>query len=139
MDTESYSILVEVQAAIPGGLDRDIASAIIRPDLVLPIQWNEAFRRRPRSREANLLAQVLLASAWEDLDSPDRAARRDATYFFEIADAGEPLSLRFLCEAFGLELSVVQRIARERIQRAESRSQDDIDGRAIGRDPASPG
>lgn len=117
MHTASYSISAGVPPAIPRDMDRDLASAIIQPDFVLPAQWSEAFRRRPRSREAALLAQVL-ASAWEDLDSPDRAARCDARYFFEIADAGKPLSLRFLCEAFGLDLSAVQQIARERIQRA---------------------
>jgi hypothetical protein len=137
MDTHSYSALAEVQSPIPPGMDRDIASAIIRPDFVLPAQWSEAFRRRPRSREAALLAQVL-ASAWEDLDSPERAIQRDAWYFFEIADAGKPLSLRFLCEAFGLELGKVQQAARERIERAQRRSQDSVACPASSRDPVSP-
>jgi hypothetical protein len=135
MQTDSYSTLAEVPPIL-GGMDRDIANAILRPDFVVPAQWSEAFRRRPRSREAALLAQVL-ASAWEDLESADSAVQRDAKYFFEIADAGQPLSLRFLCEAFGLELSAVQQVARERIERAERRSEDFA--RAIGRNLTSPG
>jgi hypothetical protein len=116
MNTASYSTLAEARTTISGDIGHDSASGIIRPDFVLPSQWSDEFRHRHWSREAALLAQVL-ASAWQDLESPDRAARRDARYFFEIADAGEPLSLRFLCEAFGLEVSAVQRTARERIER----------------------
>ena len=123
MDTGSSSTLAEVRPPILGGIARGIASAIIRPDFVLPSQWSAAFRHRLWSREATLLAQVL-ALAWEDLESADSAVQRDASYFFEIADAGQPLSLRFLCEALGLELSAVQRVARERIKRAQPRSDD---------------
>jgi hypothetical protein len=65
--------------------------------------------------------------------------QREAKYFFEIADAGQPLSLRFLCEAFGLELSAVQQVARESIERAERRSEGFVAGRAIGRNLTSPG
>jgi hypothetical protein len=115
MNTASYSTLAGLRT-ISGDLERDAASGIIRPDFVLPAQWSQAYRHRLWSGEAALLAQVL-ASAWQDLDSPDRAARHDARYFFEIADAGQPLSLRFLCEALGLEVSAVQRTARERIER----------------------
>ena len=122
MNTASYATLAGALADIFRDTERDVLSAIIRPDFVLPAQWSEAFRRRHWSREAALLAQVL-TSAWEDLDSPDRALRRDARYFFEQADAGEPLSLRFLCEAFGLELSAVQQTARERIQRTRLHSE----------------
>jgi len=121
MNTASYSSPAGLRTAVSGDLERDVASGIIRPDFVVPSQWSEAYRQRLWSREAALLAQVL-ASAWQDLDSPDRAARRDARYFFEIADAGQPLSLRFLCEALGLEVSAVQRTARERIQRARLES-----------------
>jgi hypothetical protein len=115
MHSALYPTLAELQPAIFRDVDRDVANGLIQPDHVLPVQWAAAFRRRQRSKEAALLAQVL-ASAWEDLNSPDRAARHDARNFFEIADAGRPLSLRFLCEAFGLELSAVQQMARERIQ-----------------------
>jgi len=103
--------------------DRDIGRDIFQPDFVVPAQWSAAFRRRHRSREAALLAEVLV-SAWQDLDSPVRAVRLEAKVFFELADAGEPLSLRFLCEAFDLELSAVQQISRDRIQRAESQGRD---------------
>ena len=118
-----YSGLADLQPVIPGLTDRDLGNDILQPDFVVSAQWSAAFRRRYRSREAALLAEVLV-SAWQDLDSPKRRVRLEAKVFFEQADAGEPLSLRFLCEAFGLELSAVQQIARNRIQRAESQGQD---------------
>jgi hypothetical protein len=119
MRSPRYSGLPNLQPIIPRSTDRDIGSDILQPDFVVPAQWSAAFRRRHRSREAALLAQVL-ASAWQDLDSHERAVRLDAEFFFELADAGKPLSLRFLCEAFDLELSAVQQIARARIQRAKN-------------------
>jgi hypothetical protein len=94
----------------------DIASDIIQPDIVVPDQWSAAFRRRQRSGETKLLAGVLI-SAWNDLDSLHKRVRLEAMFFFEMADAGEPISLRFLCEAFELELSGVQQLARHRIER----------------------
>jgi hypothetical protein len=94
----------------------EMASNVIEPDIVVPAQWSAAFRRRQRSGETKLLAEVLL-SAWHDLDSPHRRVRLDAEFFFEMPDAGEPLSLRFLCEAFQLEVPAVQQVARERIKR----------------------
>ena len=104
----------------PDHTDHDMASDIIQPDFVVPAQWSAAFRRHQRSGETKLLMEVLL-SAWDDLDSPRRNVRLDAEFFFEMADAGEPLSLRFLCEAFELEVSAVQQIARERIQRTSQK------------------
>jgi len=118
-----YSGLADLQPVIPGVTDRDLGNDIFQPDFVVPAQWSAAFRRRYRSREAALLGEVLV-SAWQDLDSPKRRVRLEAKVFFEQADAGEPLSLRFLCEAFGLELSAVQQIARDRIRRAESQGRD---------------
>ena len=118
-----YSGLADLQPVIPGVTDRDLGNDIFQPDFVVPAQWSAAFRRRYRSREAALLGEVLV-SAWQDLDSPNRRVRLEAEVFFELADAGEPLSLRFLCEAFDLELSAVQQIARDRIQRGESQGPD---------------
>ncbi len=123
MRNPRYSGLADLQPVIAGATDDNLGSDIIQPDFVVPAQWSAAFRRRHQSREAALLAEVLV-SAWQDLDSPKRAVRLDATVFFEMADAGEPLSLRFLCEAFELELSAVQQIARARIQRAQSQGRD---------------
>jgi hypothetical protein len=51
---------------------------------------------------------AMLISAWNDLVSPRWKVRLEAKFFFEMPDAGKPISLRFLCEAFGLELSAVQ-------------------------------
>jgi hypothetical protein len=104
---------------LPDHSDHD-ASDIIQPDIVLPAQWTAAFRRHQRSGETKLLAGVLL-SAWHDLDSPHRSVRLDAESFFEMPDAGKPLSLRFLCEAFELQVSVVQQVARERIKRTSQK------------------
>ena len=125
MRNPRYSGLADLQPVAPGVTERDVGSDIFQPDFVVPAQWSAAFRRRHRSREAALLAEVLV-SAWQDLDSPRRAVRLEAKVFFEMADAGEPLSLRFLCEAFELELCAVQQIARDRIQRAESQGRDSI-------------
>jgi|HubBroStandDraft_2_1064218.scaffolds.fasta_scaffold336802_2 hypothetical protein len=100
----------------PDHPDRDIASNMIQPDFVVPDQWSAAFRRRQRSGETNLLAVVLIC-AWNDLVSPHRKVRLDARFFFELPDAGKPVSLRFLCEAFGLELSAVQQLAWYQVRR----------------------
>jgi len=122
MRSPRYSGLADLLPIIAAVTDRDVAN-IFQPDFVVPAQWSAAFRRHRRSREAALLAEVLL-SAWRELDSPDHSVRLEARVFFEVADAGQPLSLRFLCEAFELELSAVQQIARDRIQRAENQVRD---------------
>jgi hypothetical protein len=57
----------------------------------------------------------VFASAWEDLASPDDRVCSEAKSFFTRADAGEPLSLRFLCKVFELDLDAVQSMARARI------------------------
>ena len=77
MHNPSYSGLADLRPVIPGVTERDSGSNVFQPDFVVPVQWSAAFRRHHRSREAALLAEVLV-SAWQDLDSPNRRVRLDA-------------------------------------------------------------
>jgi len=100
-----------------------VFDSLVASNDLLPVQWAGALRRRVESRELRLLREVF-ASAWEDLASPDHRVCSEAEHFFTRADAGEPLSLRFLCEVFELDLGAVQSIARARIgARVESNEQ----------------
>src|SRR5689334_7112551 len=73
--------------------------SLLAPNDLLPTQWAEAFRQRLISGELALLAEVL-SPAWEELGSPNRIVRLDAENFFDQPDAGQPLSLRFVCDVF---------------------------------------
>jgi hypothetical protein len=100
-----------------------VFDSLLASNDLLPVQWAAALRRRVESRELRLLREVF-TSAWEDLASPDDRVCSEAEHFFNGADAGEPLSLRFLCEVFELDLGAVQSIARARIEaRVESNEQ----------------
>jgi len=90
-----------------------VASLMASNDLV-PSQWAGMLRRRVESRELHLLWGVFI-TAWEDLGSPRECIRAEAQSFFTRPEAGEPLSLRFLCEALELDLKAVQVMARARI------------------------
>ncbi len=78
----------------------------------------------PSSERGSSFAAEVLVSSWQDLDPPDGAVKLEPQVFFEKGDVREPLSLRFLCEAFERELSAVQQIARDRIQCTESQGRD---------------
>ena len=91
-----------------------VIDSLIAPNDLVPSQWAEMLRRRPENRELHLLWGIFFC-AWEDLASPHDHIRAEAESFFTRPDAGEPLSLRFLCEAFELDLRAVQAMARTRI------------------------
>ncbi|HKD70411.1 MAG TPA: hypothetical protein VKB84_26475 [Candidatus Binataceae bacterium] len=93
--------------------DSVIDSLMASNDLV-PSQWVGMLRRRVESRELRLLWEVFF-TAWEDLGSPRECIRAEAESFFTRPEAGEPLSLRFLCDALELDLKAVQAMARARI------------------------
>ena len=93
--------------------DSVIDSLMASNDLV-PSQWVGMLRRRVESRELRLLWEVFF-TAWEDLGSPRECIRAEAESFFTRPEAGEPLSLRFLCDALELDLKAVKAMARARI------------------------
>ena len=93
--------------------DSAVDSLLASNDMV-PSQWAGMLRRRVENPELHLLWGVLFC-AWEDLASPHDHIRSEAARFFTLADAGAPVSLRLLCEAFELDLRAVQAMARARI------------------------
>jgi hypothetical protein len=93
--------------------DSSIGSLLASYDMV-PSQWANMHRRKVQSGELQLLWGVFFG-AWEDLRSPRDRIRTEAECFFTRADAGHPLSLRYLCEVFDLDLEVVQAVARARL------------------------
>jgi hypothetical protein len=105
--------LFEFSAKTKEIADSAIDSLLASNDLA-PSQWAGMLRRRVENRELHLLWGVLFC-AWEDLASPHARIRPEATRFFTFADAGAPVSLRLLCEAFELDLRAVQAMARARI------------------------
>jgi hypothetical protein len=88
-------------------------SLLTSNDLV-PSQWAGMLGQRVENGELHLLWGVFF-SAWQDLASPRDRIRSEAASFFTRPDAGEPVSLRFLCEALELNLNAVQEMARARI------------------------
>ena len=66
---------------------------------LLPIQWSGRLRRHAQSTGLSLLWAVFFI-AWEGLASSDGRIRRKAVDFLTKADAGAPLSLRFLLRGF---------------------------------------
>jgi hypothetical protein len=93
--------------------DSAFDSLLASNDLV-PSQWVGMLRRRVENGELYLLWGVFF-SAWQDLASPRDRIASEAASFFTRPDAGEPVSLRFLCEALELDLNAVQAMARARI------------------------
>src|SRR5215472_17071232 len=93
--------------------DSAVDSLLASNDMV-PSQWAGMLRRRVENRELHLLWGVFFC-AWEDLASPHDRIRSEAERFFSFADAGAPVSLPLLCEAFELDLRAVQAMAIARI------------------------
>jgi len=91
-----------------------LVNSLLASNNLLPNQWAGMLGRRAENRELHLLWGVFY-SAWEDLRSPRIPIRSEAARFFTEADAGKPVSLRFLCEVFDLDLNAVQLMARARI------------------------
>src|SRR5215470_12205687 len=100
-----------------------VLDSLLASNDMVPSQWAGMLRQRVENREQSLLWGVLFC-AWEDLTSPRDRIRAEAIRFFIDADAGAPLSLRFLCEAFELDLRAVQVMARVRIAQTEKGVQD---------------
>src|SRR5690242_8748281 len=92
-----------------------VLDSLLVTNHLVPTQWASLRRQPAHSRELHLLWWVFI-SAWEDLGSTDNPVRAEAVRFFTIPDAGEPISLRFLCDAFDLDLGAVQTMARVRIE-----------------------
>src|SRR5689334_13326864 len=78
-----------------------VLDSLLMSNHLVPSQWASLRRQRMQSRELYLLWGVFI-SAWEDLATTDHAVRAEAVRFFTIADAGQPVSLRFLCDVFDL-------------------------------------
>ncbi len=98
-----------------------VLDSLLTPNRLVPSQWAGLRRRRLQSKDLYLLWGVFI-SAWQDLASTDYRIRVDAAKFFTMADAGEPVSLRFLCDVFELDLSAVQVAARLRIETSATRT-----------------
>ena len=94
--------------------DAALDSLLSSSDLVRS-QWADLWRPQLQSGELNLLWWIFI-SAWEDLASDDYRVRAEAARFFTNAEAGEPVSLRFLCDVFELDVRAVQTVARVRIE-----------------------
>lgn len=91
-----------------------LLNSLLLSNYLLPSQWVGLHRRRMESRELYLLWGVFV-SAWIDLASTKSHVREEAEVFFTQPDAGEPVSLRFLCDVFDLDIVAVQAVVRERI------------------------
>jgi len=108
--------------------DYEVADSLVNSLLgsnnLLPNQWAGMLGRRAENRELHLLWGFFYW-AWEDLRSPRIRIRSEAARFFAETDAGKPLSLRFLCEVFDLDLNAVQLMAWARIAEGVQRGADD--------------
>ncbi len=94
-----------------------VLDSLLRSNYLVPSQWAGLRHRGMQGRELYLLWAVFL-SAWRDLASANRSVAADAAMFFTLPDAGNPFSLRFLCDVFELDLNAVQAVARGRIARS---------------------